>query len=118
MNRFCAPLIEILAEQSITGSDGYDFLEELWSSNFFLIALDDQGVWYRYHHLFRQLLQQQLIKEFPGESLAALHRQASLYFESADLIEEAVYHALKAGDIVRAAKVIETHVHGPIDQED
>lgn len=118
VDRFCAPLIDELAEGSIPGLNGVEFLEQLWSSNFFLIALDDQGAWYRYHHLFRLLLQQQLAQIYSSEAIAAMHLRASLWFEGAGFIEDAVIHALKGGDSERAAIIVENHVHGPINQED
>ena len=118
LNRFCSPLIEVLAMQSMSEISGYDFVERLWSSNFFLIALDVQGTWYRYHQLFRQLLSQQLQQELSEEEVAAIHSAASLWFEDAGFIEEAITHAIKARESGRAAKIVEEHVHRPINQED
>jgi hypothetical protein len=118
LSRFCAPLIDTLATQSNPEISGYDFLEMLWTSNYFLIALDVQGAWYRYHHLFRQLLQQQLLQEFSNEVVVADHMAASLWFESGGFVEEVVSHALKARDSERAAKIVEEHVHEPINYEE
>ncbi len=117
-DRFCAPLIDILSEGSIPGIDGSDLLEELWSSNFFVVALDDQGIWYRYHQLFRQLLQQQLNKVFSSQAIAVMHLQASLWFEEAGFFEDALIQALKAGEGNHAAELVEKHVHTALDRED
>jgi LuxR family maltose regulon positive regulatory protein len=118
VDRFCAPLVDVLAEQSLPGRNGYDFLQGLWTSNFFLIALDVQGTWYRYHHLFRQLLLQQMQQAFSAEALAALHLQAGEWFENAGYIEDAIIHAAKAGQPQVAAKVVERHVHEAVNQEE
>lgn len=118
VDRFCAPLIDVLAEKSITGNNGYDLLQALWSSNFFLIALDVQGTWYRFHHLFRQLLLQQLQQEFAAQEIARLHLQVSHWFESAGYITDAIIHAVKGGDPQEAAKLVEKHVHEPVNMED
>ncbi len=118
VSRVCAPLIDVLATDSIPGRDGYDFLEMLWSANFFLIALDDQGAWYRFHHLFRQLLEQQMLRTFSHEDIVAMQRQASLWFESNGYVEDAVRHALQAGDEDHAAVIVENHVHDPLNEED
>lgn len=117
VNRMCAPLIDALVGDSIPARDGYDFLDKLWSANFFLVALDDQGTWYRYHHLFRQLLEQQSMREFSKEEVATMHRRASHWFEHAGYIEEAVFHSLEAGNDQQAAIIVENHVHGPLNQE-
>ena len=118
VDRFCAPLIDVLAEKSIPGNNGYDLLQALWSSNFFLIALDVQGTWYRFHHLFRQLLLQQLQQEFAAQEIARLHLQVSHWFESAGYITDAIIHAVKGGDPQEAAKLVEKHVHEALNQED
>lgn len=118
VDRFCAPLIDVLAGQSLPDSSGYDFLQALWSSNFFLIALDVQGTWYRYHHLFRQLLLQQLHQVFSAEAVAGMHLQASNWFAAAGYIEDAIIHAVKACESQVAAKLVEKHVHEAVNLEE
>lgn len=118
VDRMCAPLIDVLNEQTIPGIKGYDLLEFLWGANFFLVALDSQGTWYRYHHFFRQLLEHQLARIFSAEAIAGMHLQASIWFEKAGYIEEAIIHALKAGENERAAVLVESHVHEVVNQEE
>jgi LuxR family maltose regulon positive regulatory protein len=117
VDRFCAPLLDELAADSIPGINSLEFLDQLYSANFFVVALDDHGTWYRYHHLFRQLLQQQLNLVSTYEEIAAINLQASAWFEDAGFIEDAVIHALQGGESERAGIIVENHVHGPINQE-
>ena len=82
-------------------------LEELERANLFLIALDDQRRWYRYHQLLAGVLREHLQRELTGAQVAELHRRASSWFEQAGLPAEAIQHALAAGDFARAADLIE-----------
>jgi len=91
--------------------EGQQILEWLEEKNIFTIALDDAGKWYRYHHLFRELLQSQLERRYAPQEIAAMHVRASLWFEAAGLVEEAIRHALAANDMVRAARLVEIHGH-------
>jgi LuxR family maltose regulon positive regulatory protein len=90
-----------------------EILLELEKANMFLEALDDHRTWYRYHHLFADLLQKQLKTRDPG-SISTLHLRASQWYEQAGFIPEAVAHALQTGDWDFAATKIEAHVLGLI----
>ena len=83
----------------------------LWleKANMFLIALDDQRIWYRYHQLFADLLQKQLLSRNP-EQLPELHRRASSWYAQSGLPSESVAHALKTQDWNFAAIRIEEYV--------
>jgi LuxR family maltose regulon positive regulatory protein len=83
-------------------------LEYLEHANLFLVPLDDERNWYRYHHLFSQLLQSRLNKEYPGK-VTELHLQASHWFENVGMYEQAISHAFKAEDVKRAADLVEQH---------
>ena len=92
---------------AVTGrSDGRQMLETLDRDNLFLLPLDDQRRWYRYHHLFADMLRARLLDERPGE-VAELHRRASAWNEEDGDISAAVEHALAAGDVERAAGLVE-----------
>lgn len=82
-------------------------LAQLEQANLFLVPLDDQGEWYRYHQLFTEFLQHRLKRETPSGLLAELHLRASQWFEKNNLIREAIKHALAASDYERAASLIE-----------
>jgi len=99
--RFCAPLCE-----AVTGSAGSaGIIETLERENLFLVPLDDNRQWYRYHHLFAQLLRSQLARTEPG-IVAALHERASAWHRRSGSIEEAVHHALAADDVGGAVDLI------------
>ena len=109
LDRFCAPLCEAMCDAGPGAQQlgGPDFLNWLVQADLFAISLDDQRQWYRYHHLFQYLLRRQLDKSFDAESIAQLHRNASAWFAQNNLIDEALHHALAAGDTVGAAELIE-----------
>ena len=99
--RFCAPLCD-----AVTGSAGAaDIIEMLERENLFLVPLDDNRQWYRYHHLFAQLLRSQLARTEPGIA-AALHERASAWHRRSGSIQEAVSHALAADDVAGAVDLI------------
>ena len=81
-------------------------LAALDRGNLFLIPLDDRRQWYRYHHLFADVLQARLLDEQPGQ-LPGLHRRASAWYERSGEQAEAIRHALAAGDVGRAAGLVE-----------
>ena len=92
---------------ALTGrNDGQHTLERLERENLLVVPLDDERVWYRYHHLFAEFLRGRLERERP-ERLAPLHLKASGWYEENGLVAEAVRHALSAGDHERAARLIE-----------
>ncbi len=93
--------------QALTGAAGsQEILESLERRNLFIIPLDQERTWYRYHRLFSDLLRKRLRQFLPGE-IPALHRQASAWFEANAWPGEAIDHALHAGDFERAAGLIE-----------
>ena len=98
LDRLTGPLCD-----AVTGrDDGRDMLMTLERANLFLVALDDQREWYRYHHLFADVLRARLLAEQP-DLASLLHQRASRWYEAHDLAEEAVRHALAARDFDRAA---------------
>ena len=84
-------------------------LESLQRSNLFLIPLDDKRHWYRYHHLFADVLRMHLMAEQPGQ-VPILHHRASEWYERNGLAANAIHHALAAKDFERAAYLIEKAV--------
>jgi len=90
-------------------SSSQQILEELEAANLFIIPLDDERRWYRYHQLFGDLLKSRLEHRVGRQGLVALHRRASEWYEEADLVEEAVAHAFAAEDVARAARLLEQH---------
>ena len=103
LDRLCGQLCEaILHDATLSGQD---ILVELERTNLFLIPLDNERRWYRYHHLFADLLRQRL-QAVGEEQIAALHIRASSWFEANGLQLEAFQHAAAANDIDRAERLI------------
>ena len=105
LDRLNGPLCD-----AVTGQPGGKArLETLQRGNFFLIPLDDKRHWYRYHHLFADVLHMHLMTEQPDQ-IPALHRRASEWYEQNGLAADAIRHALAAEDFERAADLIERAV--------
>ncbi|MFG1815580.1 LuxR C-terminal-related transcriptional regulator [Kribbella sp. NPDC049174] len=104
LDRLTGPLCD-----AVTGEhDGKAMLERLDRANLFLVPLDDQRRWYRYHHLFGDVLRSHLLDE--RGDVADLHRRAGNWYGEAGEPVPAVRHALAAGDIDRAADLVELAV--------
>jgi LuxR family transcriptional regulator, maltose regulon positive regulatory protein len=103
LTRFSAPLCDV-----VTGRDDSAVLiRQLEQDRLFLIALDDVGHWYRYHHLFADVLRDRLALETSEADLAKFHRNAAAWFEDQDLTEEAARHAFAGRDWERSARLLE-----------
>jgi LuxR family maltose regulon positive regulatory protein len=95
---------------AITGRAGSQaMLQDIERAGLFLVPLDEVRGWWRYHHLFADLLRARLQAEQPGR-LQALNRVAAAWCEEHDLADDAVRHALTAGDATWAARLVERHV--------
>ena len=102
LERLCASLCE-----AITGEPGGQaMLERLDAAQLFLLPQDDERQWYRYHHLFADMLRQRVQRVQP-ERVALLHQQASSWYARHDLLRDAVHHAIAAPDFEQAAQLIE-----------
>jgi LuxR family maltose regulon positive regulatory protein len=102
LERLSGPLCDAVTEQK----EGRGLLETLERGNLFTIPLDDQRHWYRYHHLFTEVLLAHAQEEQPSQ-IPLLHKRASVWFEQNNLPAESIRHALAAGDFERAAGLIE-----------
>jgi LuxR family maltose regulon positive regulatory protein len=118
LERMCAPLCDAVLNTSSAGFSqplisSQAMLEKLERSNLFIVPLDNERGWYRYHHLFADLLRQRLrqgVASSPGdaiESIAELHKRASQWYEDSGLELEALHHAAAASDVARAGRIIE-----------
>jgi LuxR family maltose regulon positive regulatory protein len=132
LDRFCAPLCDVLLAHDVDATaragrsvmnttaghvvlsaggsrphhlSAEAILERVERANLFLVPLDDERRWYRYHHLFADVMRSRLRQTDPGLFIE-LHRCASAWFERQDLVEEAVGHALAAADFEQAATLL------------
>jgi LuxR family maltose regulon positive regulatory protein len=111
LNRMCGPLCEaVVLDPTAAGQATLEYLER---ANLFIVPLDNERRWYRYHHLFadllRQRLHQRIVSSMGSEarSVAELHIRASIWYEDNSLEIEAFHHATAANDIERAERLIE-----------
>jgi LuxR family transcriptional regulator, maltose regulon positive regulatory protein len=103
LDRLTGPLCD-----AVTGRTRSDaLLEQLERANLFLVPLDERRQWYRYHHLFAEMLRVRLQREVGTEGLAVLYTRASAWYEQNGMPAEAIEASLLAGDFVRAARFID-----------
>ncbi len=106
LERLTPSLCDVVAGTRGTAAGLLDLLER---NNLFLVPLEDERVWFRYHHLFSSLLQKVLEQTYP-DSLAEFHSRASSWYEAQGMLAEALHHALEAGDMEVAARMVSTNV--------
>src|SRR3970040_1014399 len=105
LDRLCGPLCDVvLGAPSTSGQETLEYLEH---ANLFIVPLDNERRWYRYHHLFGDLLRQRLEQNLSSGENTELHIRASEWYEQNGLMLEAFHHALTAGEFVRAARLAE-----------
>jgi LuxR family maltose regulon positive regulatory protein len=103
LDRLCGPLCDaVLFDLSVSGQETLKYLER---ANLFIVPLDNERRWYRYHHLFAELLRQRLYQSV--NTAAELHIRASIWYEDNGFEVEAFHHAVSANDIERAARLVE-----------
>ncbi len=102
LDRFCTSLCNAVTEWE----DSKEVLDILERSNLFLTPLDDKRQWYRYHRLFADVLQTQLMETQP-DRVTVLHSRASTWYELNGLRADAIRHALAAREFARAADLVE-----------
>ncbi len=114
LDRLNGPLCDTLTgtdilEAGASLKTGQDILEYLEQVNLFTIPLDNKRDWYRYHHLFMDLLRLRLRQQITDADIAQLHQRASEWLEQAGLIEEAINHAFAADNLERVAHLLGGH---------
>ena len=118
LGRFCAPLCEAIIGEVDSAWNVRACLDWIERSELFIIPLDDRREWYRYHHLFQELLQQRLSAEMTPDQVNTLHCQASAWFEEHGLLDEALQHALAAGDLDLAVTPDDSGLCNVLNRED
>ena len=110
LGRFCAPLCD-----AVTGSgNAAQIIEVLERENLFIVPLDDTRQWFRYHHLFAQVLRSELARTEP-HGLATLHARASAWHRQAGSPDDAIAHALAARDLAGAVEIIASRWYSLVD---
>ena len=118
LNRFCAPLCDAILEtrdwrletekSPISNLQSQSIIQQLDAANFFLIPLDSERRWYRYHHLFASLLQQRCQQQYAAE-LPHLHRRAAGWFQEHGFLAEAFDHLITAQALDKAIELVKNH---------
>ncbi len=115
LDRFSENLIDTLITSDKDNSpaevNGDKFIRHLIQTNLFVIPLDTEGVWFRYHHLFQELLSNQLMKRYNETEYSEIHFKVARWFEMEGFIDESIEHYLLAGNEVSAANLVEKHAH-------
>jgi LuxR family maltose regulon positive regulatory protein len=101
LKRFCGPLCDAVLDRHGSAA----LLTDLEHANLLLVPLDGRRRWYRYHHLFGELLQAELIGSDP-DAVPRLHRRASAWYRDAGLIVDAAEHASASGDLAAAVQLV------------
>ena len=108
LNRMCAPLCDALTGRA----DGAGLISEIYRANLFLIPLDDEHRWFRYHHLFGGLLRHELARTAP-ERPSVLHRRAAQWYAGHGDAAEAIGHAIASGDNALSSRLVAAHWRQP-----
>ena len=115
LSRFCAPLCDAVMGDAVTGSDdAAAIIGALERDNLFVVPLDDTGQWFRYHHLFAQVLRGELARAEP-DMLPVLHKRAGDWHRRAGLPDEAIQHLQAVGDVAGVINLIARYWSGHVD---
>jgi len=121
LKRFCASSCDaVCGNDSATEKSGFNgvrFIQALCGGNLFVISLDPEGKWFRYHHLFQKMLLAKLQEQLAPDEIHGLYKHASDWHERYGLIDEAIEYALETGDTPIAAGVVERHWRTEMDQD-
>jgi LuxR family maltose regulon positive regulatory protein len=103
--------------QEQSNFNGARMIQALQTGNLFVISLDTQDKWFRYHHLFRQLLQRELKRSASPQAINELYRRASAWCEAKAFTNEAIQYAQQADGMVAAGKIVERHWRNELEHD-
>jgi LuxR family maltose regulon positive regulatory protein len=113
LDRLCAQLCDHLRN----AGDSQNILDQLDQLNLFVVPLDDHRSWYRYHHLFAELIQQIAHQKLSGQ-MTQLHRKAGEWYQRNGLVSEAIHHAAAQGNMDQVADLIEKNFIAVLEHRD
>ncbi|HEX9186685.1 MAG TPA: helix-turn-helix transcriptional regulator, partial [Vicinamibacteria bacterium] len=117
LDRFCAPLCAHLLEGRVPARNAGALLDRLEQGNLFLVPLDAEHRWFRYHHLFRDLLLRHLAEAGSAEVRARVAGRAAAWFAREGLVEEAIGLWVAAGELDRAVELFGQNLHQALDAD-
>lgn len=106
LERLCAPLCDAVLDENVDPGGSQQVLEYLEGANLFVVPLDHRRQWYRYHHLFGDLLRRRLRRTLGDGGLGSLHRRASAWYARNGFMSEAIDHSLAAEDWEQVAHLV------------
>ena len=120
LDRFCAALCEsvLAGDGEFEPGEAVGYIQYLEQSNLFVIPLDTKRQWYRYHHLFQDLLQRRLLTEVGSEQVAEFHRRTATWFAGHGLVDEALRHALIINDLNLATELMVAGLCDALNRDD
>ena len=117
LERFCGPLCSAVADTAKVAAGSYRFLDWFQKHNLFIVHLDGEHKWFRYHQLFKVILYRVLKRRFGTDVIAALHIRAGQWFSEHGLLEESLNHLIEGGDANAAGDVLARHRHQLMNEE-
>ncbi|MDX1435369.1 MAG: LuxR C-terminal-related transcriptional regulator [Anaerolineales bacterium] len=118
LDRFSVPLCEAVLQEQDPAWSARACIDWLEKQELFVFSLDDRQEWYRYHRLFRDLLQSRLVEVLAPEQMEALHRRAALWFIQNDQVDQALNHALLTRDMRLVSSIMEVGLREALNGED
>lgn len=117
LDRLCGPLCEAVVDTGGAPVDGRSLLRELNRENLFIIPLDGEGHWFRYHHLLREFLGGRLARNCTPAEIAGLHLRAGRWLAADGYVEEAIRHMMAAGATDEAVELVAANRHDLLNRE-
>jgi len=114
LQKFNSELADFVLSTKTTVFNSKNIIKDLINKNLFLINLDDNNDWFRYHHLFQDTLQNELNKTFTEQEVVSIHKKAIKWYIENDLFEEAFYHITQTSDINAITGFIRTNMYMPL----
>jgi len=117
LNRLTGSLCDAVVGANEWDLQGHVMLEQIEQLGLFMTRLDEQGDWYRYHALFQELLQHELLARVGHDAVALLHHRASEWYDLRGMVDAALRHALKAEDLGAAARLVERQIEKALNEQ-
>ncbi len=118
LNQFSVSLAETLMDDKDGECNVQECIDYIKTADLFLIQLDKQQEWYRFHHLFRDALHQKLSGTISSSQIKKMHTRVADWFFAHNLSDQAIYHAMEAGDLERAISYMEQNLYDVLNRED
>jgi LuxR family maltose regulon positive regulatory protein len=116
LDKFCPSLTEYILSSSKTKFNNREIIKRLIKENLFIINLDEENNWFRYHHLFQSFLRKELTNRYSADIVNKLNKKALEWYKQKSFINDALFHATQINDLEVTAGLIEKHMHKPLNE--